>query len=52
MSASPRSGVVDGVVISGPGETLDVIDPSDGSTVETVGLAGPAEVEAAVEAVS
>lgn len=50
MAAIPRAGVVDGVVISGAGETLDVIDPSDGSTVETVGLAGPAEVEAAVDA--
>ena len=50
MSASPRAGVVDGVEISASGETLDVIDPSDGSTVETVGLVGPAEVAAAVEA--
>ena len=50
MSVSPRAGVVDGVVISASGETLDVIDPSDGSTVETVGLVGAAEVEAAVEA--
>ncbi|MFM7599186.1 MAG: aldehyde dehydrogenase family protein, partial [Actinomycetota bacterium] len=50
MPSGQRAGFVDGAVITGPGETLDVIDPADGSVVETVGLAGPAEVQAAVAA--
>ncbi|MGI9197707.1 MAG: gamma-aminobutyraldehyde dehydrogenase [Candidatus Nanopelagicales bacterium] len=49
--AGPVAGVVNGAPIqAASGETLDVVDPADGSVVETVGLAGAPEVDAAVSA--
>ena len=45
------AGFVDGVPLAqGSAGTFEVIDPSDGTVVETVGLAGGAEVNAAVAA--
>lgn len=45
------AGFVDGVTLSGgTAGTFDVIDPADGTVVQTVGLAGAAEVDMAVAA--
>ena len=45
------AGFVDGAPLTqGSAGTFEVIDPSDGTVVETVGLAGAAEVDAAVAA--
>ena len=45
------AGFVDGAPLTqGSAGTFEVIDPSDGTVVETVGLAGAAEVDAAVSA--
>ena len=45
---------IDGKLLTGTstGATTDVIDPSNGSVIETVSLAGPDEVEQAVQAAS
>ena len=46
------AGFVDGAPLTeGSAGTFEVIDPSDGTVVETVGLAGAAEVDAAVAAI-
>ena len=45
------AGFVDGAPLTqGSAGTFDVVDPADGTVVRTVGLAGPPEVEQAVEA--
>ena len=45
------AGFVDGALLTqGSAGTFEVIDPSDGTVVETVGLAGAAEVDRAVAA--
>jgi betaine-aldehyde dehydrogenase len=45
------AGFIDGApVAAGSAGTFDVIDPSDGTVVQTVGLAGPTEVDSAVAA--
>ena len=45
------AGFVDGApLLQGSAGSFEVIDPSDGTVVETVGLAGAAEVDAAVAA--
>jgi betaine-aldehyde dehydrogenase len=41
---------IDGKWVTGSGAAAEVIDPADGSVVETVDTAGPAEVDAAVAA--
>jgi betaine-aldehyde dehydrogenase len=41
---------IDGKWVTGSGDAAEVIDPADGSVVETVDTAGPAEVDAAVAA--
>ena len=47
----PVAGVIAGARISAAsGDALEVVDPADGSTVDTVGLAGAAEVHEAVAA--
>ena len=49
--ADLAAGFIDGSPVrSASGATQEVIDPYDGSTVATVGLAGPTEVERAVAA--
>ena len=47
---APAGFVAGRAIRAGSGDTLDVIDPWDGSTVSTVGLAGAGEVDAAVAA--
>ena len=45
------AGFVDGKALGeASAGSFDVIDPADGTTVQTVGLAGPSEVSAAVDA--
>jgi succinate-semialdehyde dehydrogenase/glutarate-semialdehyde dehydrogenase len=44
----PAPLLLDGASVPGPGETLDVLDPRDGTVVGRVPLCGAAEVEAAV----
>jgi len=41
---------IDGKWVTGSGDAAEVIDPADGSVVETVDTAGPAEVDASVAA--
>jgi len=51
FTASPTvSGLAGGMPLGASAGHLDVVDPSDGSTIATVGLAGAAEVDVAVAA--
>ncbi|MCU1692199.1 MAG: putative aldehyde dehydrogenase [Frankiales bacterium] len=47
-SLDPAPLLLDGAEVPGPGETLDVLDPRDGSLVGRVPLCGAPEVEAAL----